>query len=318
MQNVEKLTLEPATDLFTQLENPHLLRSFGYVNGQWVNAPDGVSIGVSDPADNSLLGEVSRLSAAQSSDAVDDADRAFREWSAKLPQERSVLLQRWHALLLENKDDLARIMTREQGKPLSEARGEIDYAASFIEFYAEEAKRPNIESITSHLPDAEMEVWREPIGVAALITPWNFPSAMITRKAAAALAAGCTVLVHPSQETPYSALALAELADQAGLPAGVFNVLPGNAPEIVAPWMDDPRVRIVSFTGSTDIGRLLYRQGADTIKRLILELGGARTLHCVCRCRSRPRDRAGNRGKIRNNWPGLPWSQQDTRRKTCL
>lgn len=274
MQNVEKLTLEPATDLFTQLENPHLQRSFGYVNGQWVNAPDGVSIGVSDPADNSLLGEVSRLSAAQSSDAVDDADRAFREWSAKLPQERSVLLQRWHALLLDNKEDLARIMTREQGKPLSEARGEIDYAASFIEFYAEEAKRPNIESITSHLPDAEMEVWREPIGVAALITPWNFPSAMITRKAAAALAAGCTVLVHPSQETPYSALALTELADQAGFPAGVFNVLPGNAPEIVAPWMDDPRVRIVSFTGSTDIGRLMYRQGADTIKRLILELGG--------------------------------------------
>merc|ERR1711969_409637 len=139
-------------------------------------------------------------------------------------------------------------MTAEQGKPISEARGEIDYGAAFIEFYAEEAKRPNIESVTSHLPDAEVEVWREPLGVAALITPWNFPSAMITRKAAAALAAGCTVLVHPSAETPFSALALAELAERAGLPAGVFNVITGDAATIVEPWLNDPRVRALSFT----------------------------------------------------------------------
>ena len=165
-------------------------------------------------------------------------------------------------------------MPAEQGKPISESRGEIDYAAAFLEFYAEEARRPNIESVTSHLPDAEVEVWREPVGVAALVTPWNFPSAMLTRKAAAALAAGCTVVAHPSIETPFSALALAELAVRAGMPDGVFNVITGDAPEIVGAWMEDPRIRAVSFTGSTEIGRLLYRQGADTIKRLVLELGG--------------------------------------------
>ena len=165
-------------------------------------------------------------------------------------------------------------MTREQGKPLSEARGEIDYAASFVEFYAEEARRPNIEGVTSHLRDAEVELWREPSGVAALITPWNFPCAMITRKAAAALAAGCTVLVHPSHETPFSALALAELAERAGFPPGVFNVVTGDAATIVPAWTADPRVRVLSFTGSTEVGRLLYRQSADTVKRLVLELGG--------------------------------------------
>ena len=165
-------------------------------------------------------------------------------------------------------------MVAEQGKPLSEARGEIDYAASFVEFYAEEAKRPNIEGVTSHLPDAEVEVWREPVGVAALVTPWNFPAAMLTRKAGAALAAGCTVVSHPSAETPLTALALAELAGRARLPKGVFNVVPGDAAEIVGAWMDDVRVRALSFTGSTEIGRLLYRQAAATVKRLVLELGG--------------------------------------------
>ena len=176
--------------------------------------------------------------------------------------------------MLQHREDLARIMTFEQGKPLSEARGEIDYAAAFVEFYAEEAKRPNIESVTSHLPDAEVELWREPVGVAALVTPWNFPAAMLTRKAAAALAAGCTVVAHPSAETPFSALALAELAERAGFPKGVFNVVTGKAPVVVGPWMEDARVRALSFTGSTEIGKLLYRQSADTVKRLVLELGG--------------------------------------------
>jgi aspartate-semialdehyde dehydrogenase len=165
-------------------------------------------------------------------------------------------------------------MVAEQGKPISEARGEIDYGAAFVEFYAEEAKRPNIEGVTSHLADAEVELWREPVGVAALITPWNFPSAMLTRKAGAALAAGCTVVCHPSAETPFSALALAELAERAGVPAGVFNVVTGHAPVIVEPWTKDTRVRALSFTGSTEIGRLLYRQSADTVKRLVMELGG--------------------------------------------
>ncbi len=161
-------------------------------------------------------------------------------------------------------------MVAEQGKPLSEARGEIDYGAAIVEFYAEEAKRPNIEGMTSHLPDAEVELWREPVGVAALITPWNFPCAMLTRKAATALAAGCAVVCHPSAETPFSALALAE---RAGVPAGVFNVVTGLAPVVVEPWASDPRVRVLSFTGSTEIGRLHYGQSADTVKHLVMELG---------------------------------------------
>ena len=191
-----------------------------------------------------------------------------------LPQERGAALKRWHGLVMQHREDLSRLMTLEQGKPISESRGEIDYGASFIEFFAEEAKRPDIMSVTSHLPSAEVELWREPVGVAALVTPWNFPNAMITRKAAAALAVGCTVVVHPSKETPLSALALAELAERAGFPAGVFNVVVGEPEPIVGAWTADHRVRALSFTGSTGIGRLLYGQCAPTIKRLSLELGG--------------------------------------------
>ena len=256
------------------LADPALFKSFSYIANRWTAAVDGAAIWVTDPADGAAIGPVARLSAAESAAAVDAAHAAFATWSVSLPQERARLLRRWHDLILAAREDLARIMTAEQGKPLSEARGEIDYAASFVEFYAEEAKRPNIEGITSHLPDAEVELWREPVGVAALVTPWNFPCAMITRKAAAAIAAGCTVLVHPSAETPFSALALAELADRAGLPAGVFNVVTGEAPVIVEPWLTDVRVRALSFTGSTEIGKLLYARSAATVKRLVLELGG--------------------------------------------
>ncbi|SON55624.1 Succinate-semialdehyde dehydrogenase [NADP(+)] GabD [Hartmannibacter diazotrophicus] len=259
---------------FSGISDVGLVKSFSYIGGRWQAAGSGASFAVTDPSTGGELGHVAQLSAAESATAVDEAAAAFPAWSGLLPQERSRLLRRWFDLMVAAREDLARIMTQEQGKPLSEARGEIDYAAAFIEFYAEEAKRPNIESVTSHLPDAEMEVWREPVGVAALVTPWNFPSAMITRKAAAALAAGCTVVVHPSGETPYSALALAELAERAGIPAGVFNVVTGKAPEIVEPWTMDTRVRALSFTGSTEIGRLLYRQSADTMKRLVMELGG--------------------------------------------
>ncbi|MBA69327.1 MAG: NAD-dependent succinate-semialdehyde dehydrogenase [Rhizobiales bacterium] len=258
----------------SRLDDPSLLRSFSYVDGKWTAASDGASLRVSNPADGSAFGSVAALGPDDSAKAVNAAQAAFEGWAALLPQERSKILRRWFELMGEHREDLARIMVLEQGKPISEARGEIDYAAAFIEFYAEEAKRPNIESVTSHLPDAEVEVWREPLGVAALITPWNFPSAMITRKAAAALAAGCTVLVHPSHETPFSALALAELAERAGLPAGVFNVVTGDAATIVEPWLNDPRVRALSFTGSTEIGKHLYRRSADTVKRLVLELGG--------------------------------------------
>lgn len=256
------------------ITDTRLVRNFSYVNGKWTAGDDSQTLAVTNPADGLRLGEVASLSADQARAAVDAAQAAFADWSMTLPQDRSALLRRWFDLMIENREDLARIMVLEQGKPLSEARGEIDYAASFVEYYAEEAKRPNIEGVTSHLPDAEVELWLEPVGVAALITPWNFPAAMLTRKAAAAMAAGCTVVAHPSGETPYSALALAELAERAGIPAGVFNVLTGKASTIVEPWTADTRVRALSFTGSTDIGRLLCRQSADTVKKLVMELGG--------------------------------------------
>jgi aspartate-semialdehyde dehydrogenase len=257
-----------------RIDDRKLFRSFAYIGGKWCAGTSGATFAVTDPATGGTVGEVASLSATDATRAVDTAQAAFPGWSGLLPQARSALLRRWFGLILDHREDLARIMVAEQGKPLSEARGEIDYGAAFVEFYAEEAKRPNIEGVTSHLADAEVELWREPVGVAALITPWNFPSAMLTRKAAAALAAGCTVVCHPSAETPFSALALAELAERAGLPAGVFNVVTGAAPEIVGAWTKDTRVRALSFTGSTEVGRLLYRQSADTVKRLVMELGG--------------------------------------------
>lgn len=268
----------PSKSPLAGLSDPKLVRQFSYIGGKWCGAADGAAIAVTNPADGAWLGEVARLSAGESRAAVDAAHAAFPAWAGLLPQQRARLLRRWFDLMTEHREDLAQLMTLEQGKPISEARGEIDYAASFIEFYAEEAKRPNIEGVTSHLPDAEVEVWREPMGVAALITPWNFPSAMLTRKAGAALAAGCTVVAHPSAETPFSALALAELAERAGLPAGVFNVVTGDAPVVVEPWTQDNRVRALSFTGSTRVGKLLYAQCAGTVKRLVMELGG----HAPC------------------------------------
>lgn len=253
---------------------PDLLRTQAYVAGDWIDAAEGARIDVTNPADGSVIGSIPALSATESRAAVDAAQEAFPAWAGMLPQDRAEILRRWYDRVQEHSADLAALMVLEQGKPISEARGEIDYAASFLEFYAEEAKRPNIEGVTSHLPGGEVELWREPVGVAALVTPWNFPCAMITRKAAAALAAGCTVVVHPSKETPFSALALAELAWRAGVPKGVFNVVTGDPATIVTPWTEDPRVRALSFTGSTEVGRLLYAKSAATVKRLTLELGG--------------------------------------------
>lgn len=266
--------IEGEATVSRHLSDKDLFKTLSYISGNWVTGQDRRTIPVRNPADGKLIGDVACLTSAQSLEAVDAAESAFAAWAGLLPQERTDCLRRWFRLMQEHKEDLAILMTLEQGKPLSESRGEIDYAASFLEFYAEEAKRPNIESVTSHLPDAEMEVWREPSGVAGLVTPWNFPSAMITRKAGAALAAGCTAVVHPSIETPFSALALAELAERAGIPAGVFNVVTGAAPEIVGPWQNAEALRVLSFTGSTEIGKLLYRQSADTLKRLVMELGG--------------------------------------------
>ena len=254
----------PKAPVINDLADPNLVQTESFIGGTWQSGHD--IIDVANPATGQIIGSVARMTAEDAIAAVDAAQTAFPDWAGTLPQERTRILRRWFELLCDHKEDLARIMVAEQGKPISEAQGEIDYAASFIEFYAEEAKRPNLENATSHLADAEMEIWREPIGVAALITPWNFPSAMITRKAAAAIAAGCTVVVHPSKETPYSALALAELSIRAGLPAGVFNVVTGEPAEIVEPWTQDTRVRALSFTGSTEIGRLLYSQCAGTME----------------------------------------------------
>ena len=257
-----------------QLSDQALLKTQAYIDGKWVDADSGETVPVTNPANGEVIAEVAKCSTAETRRAIEAAAAALIEWRQCTAKERGACMRKWFNLMMEAQEDLALIMTLEQGKPLAEARGEIDYAASFVEYYAEEAKRPNIEGVTSHLPHAEVEVLREPLGVAALITPWNFPAAMLTRKAAAALGAGCTVVAHPSKESPFSATALAELACRAGMPAGVFNVVTGRASELVQGWLDDPRVRVISFTGSTEVGRLLYRESAPTIKRLIMELGG--------------------------------------------
>ena len=256
------------------LQDRGLLAAASYVGGRWAEAAEAGDLSVSNPADGTEVARVATLGEAGARRAVDAAHGAFPAWAALLPQQRSDALRRWYELMRVHKEDLARLMTLEQGKPISESRGEIDYGASFAEYFAEEAKRPDIMSVTSHLPSAEVELWREPVGVAALVTPWNFPNAMLTRKAAAALAIGCTVVAHPSRETPLSALALAELAERAGFPPGVFNVVIGEAATVVGAWTKDTRVRALSFTGSTEVGRLLYGQCAASIKRLSLELGG--------------------------------------------
>ncbi|MDQ6435177.1 NAD-dependent succinate-semialdehyde dehydrogenase [Mesorhizobium sp. LHD-90] len=259
---------------FDRLSDRRLLRELAYVDGKWTAGGNAASFEVTDPATGHTIACVAALDAAETELAIAAAASAFQRWRSVLPQQRSAILRKWFELIVAARDDLALIMTLEQGKPLKESLGEIDYAASFVEWYAEEAKRVNAESVTSHLPGAEMIVRREPVGVAGLVTPWNFPSAMLTRKAAAALAAGCTIVAHPSSETPLSALALAELGERAGLPAGVFNVLTGDAATIVGRMCEDARVRALSFTGSTEIGRLIAAQCAPTVKRLVMELGG--------------------------------------------
>jgi aspartate-semialdehyde dehydrogenase len=258
----------------SNLKDPRLFREQAYVGGKWTAARDGRVIEVANPATEAQLGVVPALGAAETEAAIAAAAAAFPRWRRLLPQERAAYLRRWHELMLEAKDDLALTMTLEQGKPLAEAEDEIAYAASFIEWFAEEARRVNVEGITPHLPNRQMSVRREPVGVSAAVTPWNFPSAMITRKAAAALAAGCPMVVRPASETPYSALALAELAERAGIPAGVFSVVTGPSGPIVGALLASPTVRALSFTGSTEVGRKLLAGGAATVKRMSMELGG--------------------------------------------
>jgi len=254
------------------LNDPSLIREAAYIEGAWVEGDDNIA--VINPATQEVIGQCTRLTPGQVSTAIDAAAKAFPAWRLLMADERAAILMRWHDLVLENKQNLATLMVLEQGKTLAEARGEIDYGASFIRWFAEEARRSYGETIPSHIANAQLATKREAIGVAALITPWNFPSAMITRKAAAALAIGCTVLIKPADETPFSALALAELAERAGFPAGVVNVITGDGAALSEVICSSDKVQALSFTGSTGVGRILLKQAADTVKKCSMELGG--------------------------------------------
>jgi succinate-semialdehyde dehydrogenase/glutarate-semialdehyde dehydrogenase len=252
----------------------NLFRSRCYIDGEWVAAQGGGGISIFNPSTGKPIGSVPKLEAADVRRAIEAAHAAFSPWRAKTAKERAAALRRWHDLIMVAQEDLARLMTAEQGKPLAEARGEIAYASSFVEWFAEEAKRVYGDVIPAFQNDKRILVLKEPIGVCAAITPWNFPAAMITRKTAPALAAGCTVVLKPAAATPFSALALAELADRAGIPRGVFNVVTGDARTIGTELATNPMVRKLTFTGSTEIGKLLMKQCAGTVKKLSLELGG--------------------------------------------
>lgn len=257
-----------------KLKDSTLFRQRCCIDGVWERASNDRVLEVHNPANGELLGTVPDMGEAGTRRAIEAAERALPKWRAKTAKERSQILRRWFDLILENQEDLARLMTLEQGKPLSEAKGEIAYAASFIEWFAEEAKRVYGDTIPGHQEDKRIIVIKQPVGVTAAITPWNFPAAMLTRKAAPALAAGCTMVVKPASQTPYSALALAELALRAGVEPGVLNIVTGSAKKIGGELTSNPIVRKLSFTGSTDVGRLLMAQCAQDVKRVSLELGG--------------------------------------------
>ena len=258
----------------TQLKDPALLRTRCYINGQWLDADSGRTIAVSNPATGETIGSVPDMGAAEAERAVAAAQAALPTWRALTAKQRSQILRRWFDLMMEAQEDLATLLTLEQGKPLAEARGEIAYGASYIEWYAEEAKRVYGDTIPGPAPDKRILVLKQPVGVCAAITPWNFPNAMITRKAAPALAAGCTFVIRPASQTPFSALAIAALAEHAGIPAGVFNVITGSSREIGRVFTESDTVKKFSFTGSTAVGRQLQAQCASTIKKTSMELGG--------------------------------------------
>nr|WP_321250461.1 NAD-dependent succinate-semialdehyde dehydrogenase [uncultured Ruegeria sp.] len=266
--------LDATTDLKSILKNPDLLVTKAYIGGQWVDGDNG-TFAVTNPARGDVVAEVADLSRAQVAGAIAQAEAAQKEWAKLTGKERAVILRRWYDLMMENAEDLGKILTAEQGKPLAEAVGEIAYGASFIEFFGEEAKRVYGETIPGHQRDKRIMVLKQPIGVAASITPWNFPNAMITRKAGPALAAGCAFVARPAAETPLSALVLGLLAEKAGIPAGVFNVVPSSrASEIGKEFCENPGVRKLTFTGSTEVGRILLRQAADQVMKCSMELGG--------------------------------------------
>jgi succinate-semialdehyde dehydrogenase/glutarate-semialdehyde dehydrogenase len=257
-----------------KLNDAKLFRQQCYIDGAWADADGGGTIPVENPANGEKLGTIPRMGADETRRAIEAAARAFPAWRAKTAKERAKVLRRWYELMMENQEDLAQLMTAEQGKPLSESRGEIAYAAAFIEWFGEEGKRIYGDTIPAHGTDKRIVVLKEPIGVCGAITPWNFPSAMITRKAGPALASGCTMVVKPATQTPYSALALCELAERAGVPKGVFSCVTGSATEIGGELTSNPTVRKITFTGSTEIGKLLMEQSAGTVKKTSMELGG--------------------------------------------
>ena len=257
-----------------KLQDQKLFRQKAYIDGEWVDAIGGASLPVKNPASGETLGTVPKMGAEDTRRAIEAADRALPAWRAKTAKQRAQILRKWFDLMMENQDDLAALMTAEQGKPLAESRGEIAYAAAFIEWFGEEGKRIYGDTIPSHGADKRIVVTKEPIGVCAAITPWNFPAAMITRKCGPALAAGCTMVLKPASATPYSALALCELAERAGVPKGVFSCVTGGAGEIGGEMTSNPTVRKLTFTGSTEIGKLLMEQCAATVKKTSMELGG--------------------------------------------
>ena len=257
-----------------ELNNKSLFREKCFVNGQWSDSQDGKTIDVNNPATMEIIGKVPNFSAEQTKSVIDKADSAFQIWKNTTAKERSIILKKWSDLIIENVDDLAKIMTIEQGKPLAEAKGEILMGASYIEFYAEEAKRVYGDIIPDPRPGKRIVIIKQPVGVVGAITPWNFPNSMITRKCAAALAVGCTTVVKPASQTPFSALAVAELAKVAGFPDGVFNIITGSAKEIGMELTKNPKVKKISFTGSTEVGKILMEQSASTVKKLSMELGG--------------------------------------------
>jgi succinate-semialdehyde dehydrogenase/glutarate-semialdehyde dehydrogenase len=256
------------------LKNPKLLRDACYIDGQWVKADSGKTVDVTNPATGETLVKVPDMGAAETCRAIEAAQKAWGPWRARTGKERGQILRRWYDLMMANQEDLAILLTAEQGKPLAEARGEIAYAASFIEWFAEEAKRVYGDIIPGHQPDKRILVMREPVGVVAAITPWNFPAAMITRKVGPALAAGCPIIVKPAMETPLSAFAMAVLAEEAGVPAGIFSVITGEATAVGGEMTSNPVVRKVTFTGSTRVGKILLEQCAKTVKKVSMELGG--------------------------------------------
>ena len=267
--------LDSVTDLAAMLKDPTLLATRAYVAGQWIDADDGGTFPVINPARGDVIAHVPNLGRAETARAIAAAQTAQREWAARTAKERSVILRRWFDLMMANQDDLGTILTAEMGKPLAEARGEIAYGASFVEWFAEEAKRVYGETIPGHQRDKRITVIRQPIGVVGSITPWNFPNAMITRKCAPALAVGCGFVARPAAETPLSALAIAVLAERAGLPAGIFSVITSKrSSDIGKEFCENPIVRKLTFTGSTEVGRILLRQAADQVMKCSMELGG--------------------------------------------